>query len=137
MENHGSRDVCAAAIKIALTNNREEEENLKKAFKDIEVLTAAVDYGGEFLLSVMKIVERAVVAAKRECIIAGHHNEEGAVAGAAHEAIAQVSQKAIGLNIGGKIGIARYHDHVAVAIFVGIGLLHLNEIALGLGHRVI
>ncbi|NLT46787.1 MAG: hut operon positive regulator HutP, partial [Clostridiales bacterium] len=54
-----------------------------------------------------------------------------------HEAIAQVSQKAIGLNIGGKIGIARYHDHVAVAIFVGIGLLHLNEIALGLGHRVI
>ncbi len=58
-------------------------------------------------------------------------------AGAAREAIAQISQKAIGLNIGGKIGLARCEDHVAVAIFVGIGLLHLNEVAIGLGHRAL
>ena len=45
--------------------------------------------------------------------------------------------KAIGLNVGGKIGIARYKDHVAVSLYFGIGLLHLNEVAIGLGHRVL
>ena len=85
----------------------------------------------------MKIVERAVVAAKREGIIINHHNEEGAVAGATREAISQITNKAIGLNVGGKIGIARCGEHVAVAIFFGIGLLHLNEVAMGLGHRAI
>jgi hypothetical protein len=45
--------------------------------------------------------------------------------------------KAIGLNVGGKIGIARYGDHVSVSIFFGIGLLHLNEVSIGLGHRVV
>ena len=44
--------------------------------------------------------------------------------------------KAMGLNIGGKIGIARQDDHLSVAIFFGIGLLHLDEVAVGLGHRV-
>ncbi len=33
--------------------------------------------------------------------------------------------------------IARQDDHIAVCIFFGIGLLHLNEVAIGLGHRVI
>ena len=45
--------------------------------------------------------------------------------------------KAIGLNVGGKIAIARHSDHVSVAMFFGIGLLHLNEVAIGLGHRAI
>jgi hypothetical protein len=98
---------------------------------------AAVDFGGEFISSVMKIVERAVVASKREGVIGNQHNEEGAVAGATREAISQISSKAIGLNVGGKIGIARYEDHIAVAIFFGIGLLHLNEVAMGLGHRAV
>ena len=89
------------------------------------------------MTSVMKIVERAVVAAKRENLIRPSHAEEGAIAGATREALSQIMTKAIGLNIGGTIGIARYHDHVSVAIFVGIGLLHLNEVAIGLGHRVI
>ena len=43
----------------------------------------------------------------------------------------------VGLNIGGKIAIARCGEHISVAIFFGIGLLHLNEMAIGLGHRVI
>ena len=47
----------------------------------------------------------------------------------------QVSGKAMGLNVGGKIGIARYKEHISVCIFLSIGLLHLNEIAIGLGHR--
>jgi len=45
--------------------------------------------------------------------------------------------KALGLNVGGKIGIARYQSHVSVAVFFGIGLLHLNEVSIGLGHRVV
>jgi hypothetical protein len=43
---------------------------------------------------------------------------------------AQIINKALGLNVGGKIGIARYNDHISVAIFFGIGLLHLNEVAI-------
>lgn len=134
---YGSKDICRIAIKMSLTQSRIQEDKLKEHYKEHQIMAAAVDYGGEFLTSVMKIVERSVVAAKREGIINEHHNEEGAVAGAAREAIAQISQKAIGLNVGGKIGIARYDDHVAVSIYMGIGLLHLNEVAIGLGHRVI
>lgn len=96
---------------------------------------AAVDYGGEYVSSVMRMIERIVVAAKREGIIGDAHHEEGAVAGAAHEAISQVARKAMGLNVGGKIGVARSGGHVAVAVFFGIGLVHLNEVCLGLGHR--
>lgn len=136
-KKYGSKDVCMIAIRMSLTQSRIQEDKLQEHFKDRKVKTAAVDYGGEFLASVMKIIERSVVAAKREGLINEHHNEEGAVAGAAREAISQISQKAIGLNVGGKIGIARYGEHIAVSIFMGIGLLHLNEVAIGLGHRVI
>ena len=136
-QKFGSKEVCRFAITMSLTEDRQQERDLQEKLHGLEVQAAAVDYGGEFLSSVMKIVERSVVAAKREGIIGATHQEEGAVAGATREAISQISSKAIGLNVGGKIGIARYGDHVAVSIFFGIGLLHLNEIATGLGHRVI
>jgi len=134
---YGSKDVVKAAIMIALTNDREEEKELKEKFLQKGIKTVAVDYGGEFLNSVMKIVERAVVASKREGLITEAHNEEGAVAGAAREALNQIMPKAFGLNVGGKIGVARYKEHISVAVFFGIGLLHLNEIAIGTGHRVV
>lgn len=137
MHEPGSRDVCRAAVRMAISSTRKEEDNLKERYLKLDIQTAAVDYGGELISSIMKMVECAVVAAKRENIIVAHHNEEGAVAGAAREAISQISQKALGFNIGGKIGIARHNDHMAVAMFFGIGLLHLNEMALGLGHRAI
>jgi len=133
----GSKEVCKAAIKMSISSSRKEEDHLKEMFTNAEIHTAAVDYGGEFISSVTKIIERAVVAAKRENLIVDNHKEEGAVAGAAREAVSQISQKALGLNVGGKIGIARHEDHIAVAVFVGIGLLHLNEVAIGLGHRAI
>lgn len=133
----GSRDIASAAIKIALTADRHEEKQLQADFARTGIHTAAVDYGGEFISSVMKIIERAVVSAKREGVIHESHAEEGAVAGATHEALSQIMIKATGLNVGGKIGIARYRDHVSVAIFFGIGLLHLNEVSIGLGHRVV
>lgn len=136
-KEYGSKDIASAAIKLALTSDRVEEKKLQADFLKTGIRTAAVDYGGEFITSVMKIIERAVVSSKREGVIADAHNEEGAVAGAAREAISQVMPKAVGLNVGGKIGIARYNDHISVAVFFGIGLLHLNEVSIGLGHRVI
>jgi hypothetical protein len=39
------------------------------------------------------------------------------------------------LFVGGKIGIARQGDHIGVAVFIGVGLLHLDDVAIGLGHR--
>ncbi len=136
-KQYGSRDVAAAAIKMALTVDRHEEKSLQAELSKSGIRAAAVDYGGEFITSVMKIIERSVVSAKREGVISDSHSEEGAVAGAAREALSQIMPKAIGLNVGGKIGIARYRDHVSVAIFFGIGLLHLNEVSMGLGHRVV
>lgn len=134
----GSKLVATSAIKMALSSTRQEEAVLKtELFEQFTVRAVAVDYGGEFINSVGKIVERAVVAAKREGVIKDTHAEEGAVAGAAREAIAQIMPKALGLNVGGKIGIARHKDHVSVAIFLGIGLLHLDEVAIGLGHRAV
>lgn len=133
----GSKDVVKAAIRISITADRTEEKQLQKELMESGIHTAAVDYGGEFISSVMKIVERAVVSAKREGVIREQHAEEGAVAGAAREALSQVMPKAIGLNVGGKIGVARCGEHVAVSVFFGIGLLHLNEVAIGTGHRVV
>ncbi|NLV21627.1 MAG: hut operon positive regulator HutP [Syntrophomonadaceae bacterium] len=134
----GSKLVATAAVKMALTLSRQEEGLLKKSLlEELSIKAVAVDYGGEFITSAAKIVERAVVAAKREGVIKDSHADEGAVAGAAREALAQIMPKALGLNVGGKIGIARHGDHISVAIFFGIGLLHLDEVAIGLGHRAV
>lgn len=134
----GSKMVATAAIKMALSLSRPEETVIKKSlFEEYGIKAVAVDYGGEFLTSVAKIVERAVVAAKREGVIKETHADEGAVAGATREALAQIMPKAIGLNVGGKIGVARFKDHISVAIFFGIGLLHLDEVSIGLGHRAV
>ena len=137
MDGYGSRQISSVAIEMAITKTREEEIEKKAVFAELGIKTAAVDCGGEFISSVKKFVERAVVAAKREGVIKETHSEEGAVAGATREALSQISLKAVGFNVGGKIGIARYHDHVSVAVYFGIGLLHLDEVAIGLGHRAV
>ncbi|KNF09591.1 HutP superfamily protein [Gottschalkia purinilytica] len=131
-----SIDVAKAAIKIALSS-REEEKELINSFKEKEIITAGVDIGGDLISSIHKIIERSVVASRRsgitkECLV-----HDGAVAGATREAIVQVASKANGLNVGGKIGIARYGEHLSVCIFMSIGLLHLNEVVVGLGHRCV
>ena len=122
---------------MALSEGREQEQQLKQQYQRLGLQVAAVNYGGQAVDAVPKVIERAVVAAKREGVIADIHNEEGAVAGAAHEALIYIMNKAMGLNIGGKIGIARYNDHLTVAIIMEIGLLHLNEVAVGMAHRAI
>ena len=133
----GSREVAKCAISMAMTASRDDEKFLKEEFRNREIRAAAVDYGGEAITCMKTIVERAVVAAKRELIIKDCHAEEGAIAGATREAMAQIITKAIGLNIGGKVGVARKGDHVSVAVFFSIGLIHLDEVAVGLSHRAI
>ena len=136
MQN-GSKEVSKAAIRLAMSDDRIEENELKEDFKSIDIICAAIDFGGEFSNSVTKIIERAVVASKREGVIKETHSEEGAVAGATHEAISQIINKSIGLNVGGKIAVARCGSHICVCVFFAVGLLNMNDIVIGLGHRAI
>ncbi len=128
--------IARAAMQMAMSN-RKEEDQLKQKYKQKKIKTGAVDFGGEYDDSVKKLIENTVIAAKRENIIQETHVHQGAVAGAAHDAANQISATASGLNIGGKIGIARGGEHIAVAFFFGVGMLNLNEVAVGLSHRTI
>ena len=134
---YGSKKIARTALRMALTETREEESQEKKKNAAQGIKTAAVDFGGEYLSSINKIVEHAIVAGNREGIIGDNHSEEGAIAGATREALSQIQNKTIGLNVGGKLGIARYQDHLSIAVFLGVGLLHLDEVAVGLAHRTI
>ena len=114
-----SIEIGRAALKIAVTGSRSEEQRIKQELAEQGIRSTAVDFGGEFIPSIVKIVERAVVA----------------VAGAAHAALEQVKTKALGFNVGGKIGIARCGEHLCVAIYMAVGVLNLNELCVGLAHR--
>ena len=131
-----SLDVGRAALKMAVTDNRTDEQDLRiQMFQQHGIQSIAIDFGGEFVPSVKKIIERAVVAAQRQGLVPSNHVGEGAVAGAARAALGQISAQAVGLSVGGKIGIARHGEHLCVAIFLGIGVLNLNEVAVGFAHR--
>ena len=132
-----SKQVCKAAINMALTESRNEEAELKSKYKEESIKVVAIDFGSNFESAIPKILERAVVASKREGLIDETHLQEGAVAGAAHEALGQIMNKCIGLNLGGKIGIARSDDHISVCVFFAIGMLNLNDMAIGIGHRAL
>lgn len=136
MKEKNSVDIAKASIKMAISS-RQEEEKLIEEFKKENVLAVAVDIGGNLNTSIQKIIERALVASKRTGIIKDCHVHDGAIAGATREAIMQVSDKANGLNVGGKIGVARHKEHISVCIFLSVGLLHLNEVVIGIGHRSI
>ena len=71
----GSREVARAAIMIAMTQSREEEQQCRKTLAESEIRSAAADFGGDFLSGMVRIIERAVVAAKREGLIAEEHEE--------------------------------------------------------------
>jgi len=130
-----SNDIGRFALRMALTQNREEEVGLKESFKEQGVCSAAVDFGGQFINIIPKIVEHAVIAAQRQGLVANNHLGEGAVIGAARDALSQINLKAMGMSVGGKIGIARYKEHLCVAIYAGIGVLNFNELCVGLAHR--
>jgi hypothetical protein len=132
-----SKRVAQAAVRMAISDNRDEERELKQYSATLGINVAAMDFGGEAVSSVAKIIERAVVGAKREGVIRDNHAEEGAVAGAAHEVLRQVLPQAAGLNFGGKIGGARQGEHLCVAVFFAIGMIHLDDVSIGLAHRAV
>ena len=133
MESNSTK-VAKIATKMAICD-REEEGQLKKMYGQHGIKVTAVKGGGNINSSISKILESALVASKRNGLIREEHLHEGAVIGAARDAIIQVSNRANGLNVGGKIGIARGGEHISVCIFLSIGLLHLDEVVIGIGHR--
>lgn len=130
-----SIDVGRAALRMAVSDSRQDEQNIRQLLARQQIQSVAVDFGGEFIPSVKKIIERAVVAAQRQNLVPANHVGEGAVAGAVRNALEQIATKAVGLNVGGKIGIARCGEHLCVAVYFGVGVLNLNEVAVGLSHR--
>lgn len=126
--------IAKIATKMAICE-RFEEDNLKKIYSEEGIKVTAVNIGGNINSSISKILESALVASKRNGLIREEHLHEGAVIGATRDAIIQVSNRANGQNVGGKIGIARRGEHISVCIFLSIGLLHLDEVVIGIGHR--
>ena len=59
-----SIEIGRAALKIAVTGSRTEEQRVKQELAEHGIRSTAVDFGGEFIPSIVKIVERAVVAAE-------------------------------------------------------------------------
>ncbi len=131
-----STDVARIATRMAISS-REEEDELKLKYQDDGFLVTAVNVGGNINDSIHKILERALVASKRNGLIRDEHLHEGAIIGAARDALMQVQMRASGQNVGGKIGIARKGEHISICIFLSIGLLHLDEVVIGIGHRAI
>ncbi len=131
-----SNDAAKASIEMAITTRATEEQKIQE-YKVKGIQATAVDFGGNISTSLLKIIERTIVAAKRSGVTKEGHLYDGAVAGACREALMQIMEKANGLNVGGKIGIARCGEHLSVCIYMNIGLLHLNEVVIGLGHRSI
>ena len=136
-KEYQSADVARAAIRMAVTETRAEENALKDELIKEGIRSVAVNFGGKFLDILPKIFESAIVAAQRQHVISDTHVGDGSVIGAVESAIEQIKPMAIGMNVGGKIGIARWKEHLCVAIFVGVGVLHFNEVTFGMAHRVL
>jgi len=132
---YDSVDVARAAIRLAVTPSRDVEEKYIASLGEAGVKAVAVDIGGDITVTIHIIIERAILASRKAGITKENHVQDGAIAGAAREAVAQIAAKAIGLNGGGKIAVARYGEHLSVCVFMSIGLLHLNDVVIGLGHR--
>jgi hypothetical protein len=132
-----SVDVARAAVRLATTPTRETETRYLSALAEQDIIGVAVDVGGDVVNTVHVVIERAIIASRKAGLTKENHVQDGAIAGAAREAIAQVAAKATGLNGGGKIAICRHKEHLSVCIFMSIGLLHLNEVVIGLGHRAL
>ncbi|MDO5517362.1 MAG: HutP family protein [Clostridium sp.] len=133
MESNSTK-IAKIATRMAICE-REEEDSLKKLYAEKNIKVTAVNVGGNINSSISKILESALVASKRNGLIREEHLHEGAVIGATRDAIIQVENRASGQNVGGKIGIARGGEHISVCIFLSIGLLHLDEVVIGIGHR--
>ena len=109
-----SADVARAAIRMALSENRSDENELREKLAKSGIRAVAVNFGGKFLDIIPKIYESAIVAAQRQHVISDTHVGDGSVVGAMESAIEQIKLMAMGMNVGGKIGIARWKEHLWV-----------------------
>lgn len=132
-----SADVGRAALRMAISETRADENALRMQLAQSGIRAVAVNFGGRFPDILPKIFESAIVAAQRQHVIADTHVGDGAVLGAVESAIEQIKLKALGMNVGGKIGIARWNEHLCVAVYVGVGVLRFNEVAVGMAHRAL
>ena len=89
-----SKDIAKVSVEMAMSS-REEEQELKDKYSKKGIKTAAVDIGGNVVESIPKILERTLVAAKRNGLISESHVYEGAVTGATREAIDQILDKSL------------------------------------------
>jgi hypothetical protein len=141
MRSTQSKDVARAAILMALTGEREEENRLQEELATRNVRAAAADYGGEFLPAIQRIVERAVVAAKREGVIKPIH------ADLCLSALDQLinDNHAVGhiafacLYIAGKQGGAQqaFAEAVLLCFKDQVGVLADPQLQIGVGHLII
>lgn len=133
--NFRSIDVARFATNLVSTGSREKEMEYRKYLETFEVQSVAVDFGGKFEKVVPQIIENGAVAAQRCGLIEDQHVQIGDIVGAIHQVLIKLGSIAVGLNVGGKLAIARYKEHLCVAIFAEIGLIHLNEVFISIAHR--
>ena len=132
-----SVEVARSAVRLAVTASREAEEKYIKKLAETGIKAIAVDIGGDVVNSIHIVIERAITVSRKAGLTKEGHVQDGAIAGAAREAVAQIADKAMGLNGGGKIAVAKSGEHLSICVFMSIGLLHLNDVVIGLGHRAI
>lgn len=135
-KDNKSVEICKIALKMSISS-REEEKELMKFYKSQKIKVAAVDVGGSMPMGRFKFIESALLAAKRNKIIQDQHIHDGAVIGAVREAMSQIETNINGLSVGGKIGIARHGEHLAIGIFLSVGILQFNEVITAVAHRSI
>lgn len=133
----GSADIARVATRLATTTTREEEMKYRSELQSMNIHAAAVDFGGPVDKIISEVMSHAAVAAQRCNLVKETHVELGNVIGACHEVLLELMHKAAGLNVGGKIALVRYQEHLCVALFAEIGLLSFNEVGLYLAHRAV
>lgn len=100
----GPERICAEtgrlALEVALTRTREDERILINKLNKNGILSVAVDFGGDFVKTIPKILESIVVGARRQHVIVEDYIEEAAVLGASRSALEQLKIKGIGCSVG-------------------------------------
>ena len=82
-----SADVARAAVRMALSETRADENELREQLAAQGIRSVAVNFGGKFTEILPKIFESAIVAAQRQHVISDTHVGDGSVLGAMESAI--------------------------------------------------
>ena len=73
VREYQSGDVGRAALRMALSETRTDENLLKQELAKQEIRAVAVNFGGKFLDILPKIYESAIVAAQRQYAVSYTH----------------------------------------------------------------